>query len=607
MGRVSQELSEVFFTTSSSGRVTQEIAEVFFVTGSSGRVSQEISEVFFTTASSGRISQELAEVFISFAPASVNIGNIVGTVGSLATFTPTEAGAIAGRSWSWQTVPGGSSIANLSPPPLPDSSVTTWFPMTSNLALYHCENDSLDSSGNSNNITLSSVTYSPGKIGSYSFDFSSSTTSEALLGSTISGAGDYSACFWFYNLKPNSSWRTGLRTVSGAGEGHPIMVETGTNNLGVYSGGFVDSGFDMPSASYTGWHHIAIVADSTSNTTKFYVDGVYVGTAAAKVSGLIQSIGNLQSSLGGNQVFADRLDEISLWSRKLTAGEVQLIYRVQENGYAGYGSSFSFTPDVVGAYDVDFYYYDAIFDTTDVVAATATISAAPPPPPPPPPPQTGLIPVFSPDKSGYGVELRYGRDIKKRSNMFFISSGQWAEMPDDGLIDQGVPITVFGELIDALDITPFAEWDERRSPAAVLESDFIIRGQTIDYEDGTYKDGRITVFVPSARSYVSHEEVPYQSRGFKADDGTIVGYSVGQVYNPFPDGGASVLGISREGFYGMPPEVTMTFVDRTITDGLGFEIDYGDYDSEYQTGTHGTPLYSSEFGTDSIAYAGMKK
>ena len=180
-------------------------------------------------------------------------------------------------------------------------------------------------------------------------------------------------------------------------------------------------------------------------------------------------------------------------------------------------------------------------------------------------------------------------------------------MPDDGLIDPGVPITVFGELIDTLDITPFAEWDERRSPVAVLQSDFIIRSQTIDYEDGTYKDGRITVFVPSARSYVSHEETPYQSRGFKVDDETIVGYSVGQVYNPFPDGGESVLGISREGFYGMPPEVTMTFVDRTITDGLGFEIDYGDYDSEYQTGARGTSLYSSEFGTDSIAYAGMKK
>lgn len=215
--------------------------------------------------------------------------------------------------------------------------------------------------------------------------------------------------------------------------------------------------------------------------------------------------------------------------------------------------------------------------------------------------------MFVPNKSGYGVEIRYGRDIKKRTNQFFISSGQWAEMSDDGLIDQQVAPAVIGELIDPLDITPYTDLNERLSPADILEGDVVLSPDTIDYAEGTDKDGRITVFLPSPRSYITNSEIPYQSRGFKAEDETIIGYSVGQIYNPFLDGGASALGISREGFYGIPPEVTMTFVDRTITDGLGFEIDYGDYDNEYQTGAHGTPLYSSEFGTDSIAYAGMKK
>lgn len=215
--------------------------------------------------------------------------------------------------------------------------------------------------------------------------------------------------------------------------------------------------------------------------------------------------------------------------------------------------------------------------------------------------------MFIPDKSGYGVEIRYGRDIKKRTNQFFISSGQWAEMPDDGLIDQEVKPAVLGELIDPLDITPFTDLNERVTPAEILSNDTLLVAHTIDYAEGTDKDGRITVFLPSPRSYISNIEIPYQSRGLKVEDETIVGYSVGQIYDPFLDGGTSTLGITREGFYAIPPEVTMTFVDRTITDGLGFEIDYGDYDSEYQTGAHGTPLYSSEFGTDSIAYAGMKK
>jgi hypothetical protein len=215
--------------------------------------------------------------------------------------------------------------------------------------------------------------------------------------------------------------------------------------------------------------------------------------------------------------------------------------------------------------------------------------------------------MFVPNKSGYGVEIRYGRDIKKRTNQFFISSGKWAEMSDDGLIDQEVEPAVLGELIDPLDITPFTDLNERMTPAEILSDDSFLYADTIDYAAGTDKDGRITVFFPSSRSYIANIEIPYQSRGLKAEDETIIGYSDGQVYDPFPDGGESSLGISREGFYGNLPEVTMTFADRTITDGLGFVIDYGDYNSEYQTGAHGTPLYSSEFGTDSIAYAGMKK
>jgi hypothetical protein len=220
-------------------------------------------------------------------------------------------------------------------------------------------------------------------------------------------------------------------------------------------------------------------------------------------------------------------------------------------------------------------------------------------------PSTG--PAFSPDKSGYGVEIRRGRDINKRKNSIFISSGRWAEMGHDGLIDQEQPPLVIGELIDPLRYSAYTDQDQRKTAEQILESGEIIVGQTIDYDPMTDKDGRITVFDIRPRGYVVNEEIPHKTRGIKVTSDSITGIGEGILYNPFLDGGNSELGISREGLYGSRPEVRMPFIDRDIITGLGTQIDTGDFDSESKTGAFGTVLYSSEFGTDSIAFAGLKK
>ena len=216
-------------------------------------------------------------------------------------------------------------------------------------------------------------------------------------------------------------------------------------------------------------------------------------------------------------------------------------------------------------------------------------------------------PVFNPSKIGYGVEIRNGRDINKRGSSFFISSGRWAEMPDDGIIDHEIQPAVIGELIDPIDYKAYSDQDERKSANQVLESDEIIISQTIDYDPETSKDGRILIFGLRSSGYVSVEEIPIKTRGLKVIDETIYGSSTGVSQNPFLDGGESSLGITREGFYGKSSIVTMIFKDSTILNGLGYQIDTGDYNSEIQTGAFGTSLYSSEFGTDSIAYAGLLK
>lgn len=214
---------------------------------------------------------------------------------------------------------------------------------------------------------------------------------------------------------------------------------------------------------------------------------------------------------------------------------------------------------------------------------------------------------FVPDKNGYGVEIRRGRDLFRRTNNFFISSGRWTEMRDDGIIDQEVPPLVLGQQIDILDFSPYLDVNEKKSAPDVLETGFIISAKTLDYEGETCKDGRITVFNLSARGYVEKEEVPYQSRGIKATNDTISGYSVGKSKNPFEDGGASDLGLPKVGFYGMIPDVSLVFVEKNEENGLGIKIDDGEFRKDFETGAHGMALYSSEFGTDSIAFAGLKK
>jgi len=235
-------------------------------------------------------------------------------------------------------------------------------------------------------------------------------------------------------------------------------------------------------------------------------------------------------------------------------------------------------------------------------------------------PNPTTAPSFVPSWVGHGVEIRRGRDLGKRENSLFISSGRWAEMPDDGLIDQQISPAVIGELIDPLDISAYTDQDERKTAEQVLSSAEIISGETIDFFPGTEKDGRSTIFNLSARSYVVREEIPYTVKGIKVFNETILGYSVGTAFNPFFDGGQSDLGLTRDGFYGHPSHVTLSFVDKTLTDGLGFEIDIDNFDfnAEYQTGAFGTPIYSTDvaplsprdspsFRTDSIAYAGLKK
>ena len=102
-------------------------------------------------------------------------------------------------------------------------------------------------------------------------------------------------------------------------------------------------------------------------------DDSYVGTAAYKDTTAQKYIGN--TGVGAER-FADRMDEIAIWTRAFSAAEVNALYVNQSGNYAGTGTTFAFTPDVVGTYTVQYSQQDTNVAGTWSDAANAVVSAA---------------------------------------------------------------------------------------------------------------------------------------------------------------------------------------------------------------------------------------
>ena len=292
------------------------------------------------------------------------VPNIAGAPLVPATFDGSGSTNISYYSWSWVSVPGGSSIV-VGATPFPDNGAVTPIDMTSNAVLYHCEEvagtTGTDTSGSTNDADISTVTVGqPGKVGSYAWGFASASKAEISSPVPIA-ATDYTIAFWFKGLAPSSTYRTGAQSGSGGGDYH-IIVNTGTDNLGLYKGGFKDSGANLSVGG--DWRHLVSVG--TGGDTLFYIDGVLAGTVVGtQCTNAIDTIGNKQA---GTMPFADYLDEIAIWTRALSAVEIADIYSLQ-TGVLGTASTYTFTPDVVGTYTINLAVSGSVNTNADAVIA----------------------------------------------------------------------------------------------------------------------------------------------------------------------------------------------------------------------------------------------
>lgn len=195
-----------------------------------------------------------------------------------------------------------------------------------------------DTSGNGGLAGLTAgATVAPtgGKHSEGYLDLSGSTNARLTIGT---GTGDapqlgtsYTLTAWYQN-----STDTGYRTLwrgldnapSGTGD-HQVIVNGGTNNLGVYgnkSGGRFQQAGSATIPGGTGadntWHFMAVVNDV--GTQEFYTDNgsdlLLLGTLNKTMQN--NYLGTLGNYLSGSQRFAQKLDDALIYNRALTNDEL---------------------------------------------------------------------------------------------------------------------------------------------------------------------------------------------------------------------------------------------------------------------------------------------
>jgi hypothetical protein len=215
------------------------------------------------------------------------------------------------------------------------------------LAYYRCANAN-DEQG-AYNATLSGVTITAsGKYGDgwlYTGSVNDvATTSNITVNTAASG---YSASCWVYNIN-NGAAAAGNATSfltdnTGGSEFMPFYLGYGfagakkvfaaLSGAGTYQPANLIVGgtqliIDGSAAPYVNaWTHICVTA--IGNTVTYYINGVATATAVnAGLSGTFNfsRIGNLTSGWFGKHTFGDRMDEIAIWGRVLSASEVTEIY-----------------------------------------------------------------------------------------------------------------------------------------------------------------------------------------------------------------------------------------------------------------------------------------
>lgn len=182
-----------------------------------------------------------------------------------------------------------------------------------------------DIAGNNDGTLVGGASFAPGKVGqAFSLDGSDDAVD---LGSAtlLENAAGLTLDAWVNpSLGYASDYRAIIYTSSNAG--WALNTLSGTGTLRFLAGGhLVDYTTPLPANT---WSHVAGTYDVATSTEWIYVNGVAVAsrTIAAVLNdqGLSKSIGRYPGN--NSQYFLGLIDEVEVFNRALTPGEIQAIY-----------------------------------------------------------------------------------------------------------------------------------------------------------------------------------------------------------------------------------------------------------------------------------------
>ena len=215
------------------------------------------------------------------------------------------------------------------------------------------EGNALDSAGTNNGVAQGGLTYGTGEVGQ-GFVFNGTNAYVKVPNSSSldvgSGSG-FTVEFWVnpatLDAQPLTEWNSG--SIYGAHMWMSVPVASGGSGSGCLFANLYDGSLNHLITTAAGlvvsnlWQHVALTYDHTSGTAVIYLNGAVVMQQSLGVftpqTTYDLYFGARVSSAGGTTYFAGSMDEGSLYSRVLTAAEVQAIYLAGSAGKCPVGGT----------------------------------------------------------------------------------------------------------------------------------------------------------------------------------------------------------------------------------------------------------------------------
>ncbi len=211
------------------------------------------------------------------------------------------------------------------------------------VAWWRAENNAVDTAGTNNGIFQGGIGFAAGEV-SQAFSFNGVDAALQIPDSpnlNFTGTSPMSVEFWAYRTGSQSVMHFLGKRTPGCGSAWEYQLgfdpTDGLFFVGAGSSG-VFTGVQMPLNT---WMHLAGIFDGS--TFRFYTNGVLAGTGSGTL-GSFTSVPLIIGTSGGCPYFAGLIDEVSIYNRALSAGEVQSIYFAESFGKCGVPPALSVQP-----------------------------------------------------------------------------------------------------------------------------------------------------------------------------------------------------------------------------------------------------------------------